>query len=271
MKYRFILLGIFLFCLLNVPAVVHAAPSLQAIQPDQNISQSSHLQEFDKLFAEWNQESYSTVQNPGNALNEKVVYLTFDDGPDPNWTPKVLDLLARHNAKATFFMIGRNVVTEPQTVLQVAQAGQMIGNHSFNHLALSKLSWNDFFLELRDTDQAIRTALSQQPDLLDQVARCMRPPYGEANPNIYNYAYRMNYDVSFWSLDTMDWSGVSAEDILNTVMASVKPNAIILMHDGGKDRSETVQGLALVLHELLLQGYSFQPLCSTDGQVIKYP
>jgi peptidoglycan/xylan/chitin deacetylase (PgdA/CDA1 family) len=269
MKLRYLLPMMIMGSSLLLPGTVRAHRSVQSVEVEEASPLVSRLQQFDQLFAAWTDETY--IIEPGGNANNKVVYLTFDDGPDPQWTPLVLEQLARHHAKATFFVIGRSARSEPQTILSVAEAGQMIGNHGYNHISLADLGWTDFYLELGDTNQAIRDALADKPELLTQVAECMRPPYGEVTPDVYAFAYRMHYDVSFWSLDTMDWSGISAKEILDTVLQGVKPGSIILMHDGPKDRGETAKGLGLVLHELTLRGYSFPSLCTADGQVIAYP
>ena len=243
------------------------------VPPDRNI-----IAEFGRLFAGWSGKEQAvnaggegdpgnSESNPGNSGEEKFVYLTFDDGPDPDWTPLVLDILVRHNAKATFFVVGRSVKTYPEVILQMAQTGQMIANHSYNHVRLSELSWQGFYYELKDTENAVREILAPYPDLEQQIGLCIRPPYGDVNGNVWTYAYRLQYDVSMWSLDTLDWTGLKAEEIVKTVMDKVKPGAIILMHVGGKDRSETVKALGLILHELRIQGYHFPALCTATGQV----
>ncbi len=271
MKRKCFLLFLIICLGLVVPCPISSEVTAQTSDVNHNTPQTDKLSFFTEHFSEWTEEPWLSVLENGQFEDHPVIYLTFDDGPDPKWTPKVLALLDEHHAKATFYMIGINARSEPETVLAVAEAGQMIGNHSYNHKSLSHFGYNDFYLELHDTDTAIRDALDSNPDLLPQVAQCMRPPFGEISPNLYTFASRMLYDVSMWSLDTMDWSGISGEEILDTVLAGVKPNAIILMHDGGKYRSETIRGLALTLHELTLRGYTFEPLCITSGQVIDYP
>jgi len=265
--------GLSLFALLILLAVnlnlVHAAsasmPGIQELVPDGAI-----LSEFDQFVSQWTLKPSKPIQlevvNP-DTQEKKVVYLTFDDGPDPEWTPQVVEMLEKYNAKATFYVIGKSAKSNADTILLMAQAGQNIANHSYNHISLAALSWTDFYLEVKDTELAVREALVDYPDLEKQIVSCVRPPYGETSPNIWTFASRMHYDVSMWSLDTRDWSGVSAETIRETVLANVKPESIILMHDGGKNRAETVRGLGLLLHELIRQGYTFESYCTTDGQV----
>ncbi|MFH1445871.1 MAG: polysaccharide deacetylase family protein [Chloroflexota bacterium] len=274
-----------LICILLLPCsqpmpAVQATPLIEIarsgeVPPDRNTSA-----EFGELFAGWSGKEKAinaggvsegdpgnSESGPGNSVAEKIVYLTFDDGPDPDWTPLVLDILLRHNARATFYVVGRSVKTYPEVILQLAQAGQMIANHSYNHVSLSKLSWQEFYYELKNTENAVREILAPYVDLEQQIGLCIRPPYGDVNGNVWTYAYRLQYDVSMWSLDTLDWKGLKAEEIVETVMDKVKPGAIILMHDGGTDRTETVKALSLILHELTIQGYHFPALCTATGQV----
>jgi len=266
-----------LTCSQPIPAVqatrLMEIASFGEVLPARNI-----VAEFEKLFAGWSGKAQvvnaggegdpsNGESSSGNSGEERFVYLTFDDGPDPDWTLLILDLLVRHNAQATFFVIGRNVKTYPDVTLQTAQAGQMIANHSYNHVSLSELTWQGFYYELKDTEDAVREILAPYPDLDQQIGLCIRPPYGDVNGNVWTYAYRLQYDVSMWSLDTLDWTGLKAGAIVEIVMDKVKPGAIILMHDGGIDRSETVKALGLILHELRIQGYHFPALCTASGQV----
>jgi len=271
----------FLVCLalllLLSPLSAAAEISTRAKKAEVLQSKGTQLQSFGSLLANWS--NGTAVSGPAAIISSpiqgNVVYLTFDDGPDEKWTPLILEQLAKHNAKATFFMIGINASSEPETVLAVAEGGHTIGNHSYNHISLAYIGWSYFNLEITDTNRVIRDALSSRPALLSQVAQCIRPPFGEVSSDVYNFASRLNYDISMWSLDTRDWQGlsygISAEVILDTVLEGLEPGSIILMHDGGKNRSETVGGLGLVLHELIFRGYSFEPLCNADGQVVVYP
>jgi len=246
------------------------SPNARYASPVEEKSQSGRVSEFESLFASWSSSSgYNNAdavrpENPSN--NPNYVYLTFDDGPDPKWTPQIISLLARHNAIATFFVIGRSAVTYPGLILQEAQAGQMIANHGYNHMDLTTLDYGNFFLEVKDTENVVRDALSAYPELSQNVVPCLRPPYGALNDNVWTFAYRLPYDVSLWTLDTNDWTGLDAESILDNVLSNAKPGSVVLMHDGGKDRSETVEALGLILHEMTLSGWEFRPMCTAEGQ-----
>jgi len=262
-------LGLALIGFVQPQPMAQAAPSSRDSVPQ---SGGTQLSEFESYFSVWasvpdtNSLYTDNPSKPGGLENPNYVYLTFDDGPDPKWTPQILTTLARHNAKATFFVIGSSARTYPDVILQQAQAGQMLANHSYRHIKLPPLSYSDFTREVKDTENAVRDALNAFPDLEEQVVLCLRPPYGDVSANVWTYAYRLLYDVSMWSLDTNDWMGIPAENIRDRVLENVKIGSVILMHDGGKERSETVRALGLVLHELTLQGWEFRPLCTSEGQ-----
>ncbi len=213
-------------------------------------------------------ESTYPVETQSPEVNEthKPVYLTFDDGPDPNWTPKVLSLLKRYNAKATFYMLGRNVSSYPELVVELAQAGQSLANHSYNHPSFNSLSYEAIGREVGDTTWVTRNALSNHPELSNQVVTCVRPPYGEANGGVYNALWGLGYNVSMWDLDTMDWQQPAPATILQQVLSQIETHRVILMHDGGQNRQSTIESLALILHELTIQGYRFEPYCTQNGQ-----
>ncbi|HNW94551.1 MAG TPA: polysaccharide deacetylase family protein [Anaerolineaceae bacterium] len=253
---------------LTAPAPVLAAAQAQALPPASQSADPGRTQSFIQLVNNWTapDQPADSAQDLPHANPDLVVYLTFDDGPDPDWTPQILALLQEYHATAVFYEIGRNARTYPQISLEVAEAGQMIGLHGYNHIELSKLGYNDFYLEVIDTRDAIQDALSSRPDLEGQLTPCLRPPYGAVNDAVYSYAYNMNYAISMWHLDTRDWTGISGEEILATVEKELVPYRVVLMHDGGEDRSETVRGLELVLHELTLRGYHFEPYCTATGQ-----
>jgi len=197
----------------------------------------------------------------------KVVYLTFDDGPDPRWTPKIVELLQKYDARGTFFMLGKNAASYPQVIKDMAQTGQTFGNHSYNHAHIANYGYSDFRAEIDDTTEAIERALGDDPELKRLVTPCLRPPYGEVSPSFYNHAASMGLWISFWSLDTEDWKNPDPQEVIQKVIEKVKPGSIILMHDGGEKRETTLKSLALILHELSQQGYSFAPLCTEAGMV----
>ncbi|MDY0124630.1 MAG: polysaccharide deacetylase family protein [Anaerolineaceae bacterium] len=198
-----------------------------------------------------------------------IVYLTFDDGPDPEWTIQILNILERYQAGATFYMVGSNVVSYPEIVSEVASRGQTVAVHGFNHVDLSGVGYGYFYNEIHDTETAIMEALGEDQVLIQQFGRCMRPPYGKRSNLLEINAETMGFEVSMWNIDTKDWLGLSPEEILTHIRASLEPQKVILMHDAGLDRSNTIRALELILHELLMQGYTVLPYCTHEGQAIK--
>ena len=193
---------------------------------------------------------------------EKVVFLTFDDGPDPIWTTQILTLLERYQANATFYMIGFNVVSHPEVVREIARRGQTIGVHGFNHYDLSAAGYSYFYAEVHDTEMAIIAAMEGDQELAKQLGHCMRPPYGRKSPLLTANAEAMGYEVSMWNIDTNDWQQPDPDDMLADILKILEPGKVILMHDGGKEREKTLLGLQLILHELIMQGYRIEPLCN---------
>lgn len=226
-----------------------------------------------EVLPETNEQVLYPTENETPSIPEtlKPVYLTFDDGPDPNWTPQILALLKRYNAKATFYMLGRNAASYPELVIELAQNGQSLANHSYNHPSFNGMSYEGISQEVGNTTWVTKSALVNHPELLNQVVACVRPPYGEADGAVYNALWGLGYSVSMWDLDTMDWQQPEPATILQQVLAQIETHRIILMHDGGQDRQATINALPLILHELITQGYSFEPYCTQNGQAIVNP
>ena len=153
--------------------------------------------------------------------SEKLAALTFDDGPDPTCTPQLLDLLARHGAKATFFMVGARAKAHPDLVARVAAEGHDIGNHSWDHPALSLLSKADFEDQITRT----RTVLAPHGQVL------MRPPYGLQSLRSFLQARRLGYRVVCWNGVGIDWLGDHAATLAQRMLDPLGPGSILLLHD----------------------------------------
>jgi peptidoglycan/xylan/chitin deacetylase (PgdA/CDA1 family) len=196
-----------------------------------------------------------TREAPGPALTPEVsagiVYLTFDDGPTPPYTPQVLSLLDQYGARATFFVLGRNGEKHRDTLQAAHEAGHVLANHTWSHRSLSGISQEAFNEEVQATEELLG----------EWAAPCLRPPYGATDAFTRAYAAELGYEVVLWNLDTLDWSRPGAEAIVSAVTDSVYPTAIVLMHDGGGDREQTVTALESVLSELSSRGYALEPLC----------
>ena len=176
--------------------------------------------------------------------NRKVVALTFDDGPNSTTTNQALDTLSKYGIKATFFVLGKNVSGNEEILKRMKADGHVIGNHSWSHPVLSKLSLDEAKKQITDTEDALTKVLGSSSKL-------MRPPYGAITDDIRN-----SLDLSFimWDVDSLDWKSKNEAAILTEIQREVKNGSIILMHD---IHAETVNALPKVIDYLKGQGYDF--------------
>lgn len=184
---------------------------------------------------------------PANA--EKVVALTFDDGPWENTTEQILDILRQNNIKSTFYFVGKAIQSNPAVAKKVFEEGHAIGNHTWQH-PMENLDTATAAQELGNSARLIYEATGGVRTYL------MRPPGGNLSGELANYAQKQGYMVTMWSVDTHDYY-VSAPLIVDNVLSQVKPGGIVLMHDGGGDRSATVEALPQIISALRSQGYQF--------------
>jgi peptidoglycan-N-acetylglucosamine deacetylase len=194
-----------------------------------------------------------TAAPPAQAATTKYVYLTFDDGPHPTYTPKILDILRSYGVKATFFQIGQNVSRYPNLTLRAHQRGHSVQNHTWSHPDLRYVSWTTFKSQITKTDKYIKAQTGYTP-------RCLRPPYGAVNTQVRNRAASLNKTIRLWSVDPRDWSRPGTTTIVNRVLNNVKSGSVILLHDGGGNRSQTVSALPTILKTLKARGYAFRLL-----------
>ena len=186
-----------------------------------------------------------------------VVYLTFDDGPHPTWTPQVLDILERYDAPATFFVLGQSASRYPEIVERIVEAGHEAENHTFDHIWLDKAPRELFISQVNAADDALHAAAGAR---VDPIA-CLRPPYAAMNEHTRDLAAELGKSIVLWSVDTQDWRRPGADQIAAHVLANARPGAIVLMHDGGGERSQTVEALPTVIEGLTGRGYEFDVLC----------
>ena len=197
----------------------------------------------------------SEPEPPGetNARAVKTAYLTFDDGPDPRWTPQVLAVLRRHHATATFFVIGSVAQARPALLQRIVREGHALGNHTYTHADLTRVSRARFYAEVDRTEAAIRR-ITRRP------TRWLRPPYGAANATTHALAAKRGYRLALWDVDPQDWRRPGVAAIAGTVLEDTGHGEIVLMHDGGGDRSQTVAALERVLAVMSARGYTFRAL-----------
>ena len=182
----------------------------------------------------------------------KVIALTFDDGPHATQTDEILAVLDRYQVKATFFPIGENIELHPEVTKRVCEAGHEIGNHTYTHANVSKLSDEALRKEIEDTAKLLKEQCGVTPVLF-------RPPGGDISDSAVKLVNEMGYRYVLWSwrVDTRDWAAVSVDSVVNTVLNNVKDGNIVLFHDYVVGKSPTAKALEILIPALQEQGYQF--------------
>jgi peptidoglycan/xylan/chitin deacetylase (PgdA/CDA1 family) len=174
--------------------------------------------------------------------------MTFDDGPSATLTPKLLDLLATHHIKATFFVIGENVAEHPEIVARAAREGHEIANHSWSHPNLGKMSDDSVRRQLRQTDDAIKNATGKRPTL-------MRPPYGSITAREKRWIHdEFGYDIILWDVDPYDWKRPGPAVVRARILKETRPGSIVLSHD---IHPGTIEAMPSTFDELEAKGFKF--------------
>ncbi|MDR7318122.1 polysaccharide deacetylase family protein [Brevibacillus nitrificans] len=182
---------------------------------------------------------------------KKVVALTFDDGPDAKYTPKILEVLHQNNIRATFFVLGSQVDKHPRVMQWIYKAGHEIGNHGYHHLDLNKLTEHEVYEDIKHGERSILRTTGI-------LAQYYRPPGGVMTHDVMNAVQSSGYDIIHWSVDPRDWSlARTASVIAKSVKSNVSPGDIILFHDGGLNQRQTVAALQELITDLRSQGYRF--------------
>lgn len=184
-----------------------------------------------------------------------TIFLTFDDGPAGSYTDEILEVLADNDAKATFFQLGENAAADPARSQAVLEAGHALGNHTWSHPDLTQLT-------RAEVDEEISSAQTLLEGYGAEV-NCFRPPYGATNSAVNTAIAEAGLNRQMWNVDTRDWSRPGTDAIVE-VLLSATPGDVVLMHDGGGNRTQTVEALAIALPQLAEQGYDFgiTPKCS---------
>lgn len=191
----------------------------------------------------------------GLARGTKQLALTYDDGPNDPHTLHLLDILAKHELRATFFLIGRYVGQRADIVRQVVQAGHVVGNHTFTHPFLALKSAADIRKELTDCRATIQGAIGEHSSLF-------RPPFGNRRPAVLRIARELGLEPIMWNVTGYDWNAPPAAAIEKKVSSQIQGGNVILLHDGGHkqmgaDRSQTVLATDNLIKRYKSQGYDF--------------
>ncbi len=177
----------------------------------------------------------------GDPNRSKQIALTFDDGPNDPHTLRLLDVLSRHNVKATFFLIGKYVRQRPDIALEIAQRGHVIGNHTFTHPLLIFASAKDMRDEIKQCRDALHDAVGEHSNLF-------RPPWGGRRPGTFRIVRELGLEPVMWNITGYDWNAHCAEFIQQKVAPKIRGGDVVLLHDGGykvfgADRSGTVEAV----------------------------
>ncbi|MFH9084889.1 MULTISPECIES: polysaccharide deacetylase family protein [unclassified Streptomyces] len=174
--------------------------------------------------------------------------LTFDDGPNPAYTPHILDTLAKHDVRAMFFVCGECVVQNRELLARMADEGHVVGNHTWTHPLLTELNRREIRSEMESTSDAIEDAYGERP-------QWFRAPYGAWNRAAFQLGAEMGMEPMAWTVDTTDWMVPGTRTIIDQVENGAAPGVVVLSHDAGGDRSQTVRAIREWLPYLIDSGY----------------
>ncbi|MEH7377647.1 polysaccharide deacetylase family protein [Neobacillus drentensis] len=216
-------------------------------------------------------ETYTKLPKPSEVVRygkpkRKEVVLTFDDGPDPTYTPQILDILDKNHIKGSFFIIGENALKHPELVNKMYKEGHEIGNHTFTHPDVASITPFQTRMELNANQRLFQEITGHSMTLF-------RPPYvANAEPSTKSElepilrAQDMGYTMVGELIDSDDWQRLSSDEIVNKVLDQLPEGNVILMHDAGGDRSNTVEALPTIIKELKQRGYTFTTIADLTGK-----
>jgi len=204
-----------------------------------------------------------------HTTSEKVVALTFDDGPSVEWTPLILDELKIAGVKATFFMLGEHVQRYPEIARRVVAEGHEIENHSYGHHVLIYYKTEELIKEIKDTEKAIK-------DVTGRTTQYFRPPKAWLSSAEKKTINEMGYKIILWTLNSKDWVTFHDKQIVSYITRHIQPGDILLFHDSGGaltaeggDRKQTVRTIPRLVRKLKEKGYRFvtvEELLEIEGQ-----
>ncbi len=194
--------------------------------------------------------------------SEKVVALTFDDGPSEPYTQQILSVLNKNNVKGTFYVLGGNAKEYPKIVKQIMNEGHELGNHSMYHDKMKNRSVEKIYNDISSVDAILRN-LGYQKEIT------FRAPFGITSDNLHAALVKLNKRMVLFTFLPQDWTNISSKQIHDNVMKELKPGLIITLHDGGKRRDNTVKATQMLIDSLKQQGYrmvTVSELLSLKGQ-----
>ena len=237
-----------LFCSVGlVAAQLRAEPPIAARTPEKNNR---------NILAE-SRITFNAVHVDG-----PYIAMTFDDGPSATLTPKLLDILAAHQIKATFFVIGENVAEHPEIVARAAREGHEIGNHSWSHPNFGKMSDDGVRSQVQRTDDAIKSATGSRPTLL-------RPPYGSITAREKRWIHdQFGYQIILWDVDPYDWKRPGPSVVRNRILKETRPGSIVLSHD---IHPGTIEAMPSTFDALQAKGFKFVTVSELIRMAVPQP
>ncbi|QSO55050.1 polysaccharide deacetylase family protein [Alicyclobacillus curvatus] len=197
---------------------------------------------------------YPTEVILSGPTDRKQVALTFDDGPDTLWTPLILSILDSYDVKAEFNCVGERIQQNPSMLDRIFQGGHDVENHSWNHPNFTKIPLSEARWQIEQTNSLIQQIMGVRP-------RFFRPPYGAINAEVIQMVVSLEMKILYWTVDSLDWSGLTRSQVISNVLGHAGPGSIILMHfAGGRGGSleDTVQALPYIIQTLHREGYTFK-------------
>lgn len=188
------------------------------------------------------------LELPPDASTASAMALTFDDGPDPRYTPAILDTLARYDVRAMFFVCGEMATDNRDLLRRMADEGHVIGNHTWTHPLIPRLSRPDLASEIGRTSEVVQQAVGEAP-------LWFRAPYGAWNRAAFEIGAELGMEPLAWTVDSLDWTEPGTTAIVSRVLKGAAPGVIVLNHDAGGDRSQSVTAVSTYLPQLLARGY----------------
>jgi peptidoglycan/xylan/chitin deacetylase (PgdA/CDA1 family) len=205
----------------------------------------------------------ASAEDSKGEVNVHRVALTFDDGPSPIYTPRILNVLKKNNVKATFFVLGKCVKLFPDVLRRIYADGHLIGNHTYHHKRLTTISPKEIEKEVRDTEKLIKEVICENnPNCDFEPPKFMRPPYGAKNAKVKEVVKSMGYKLVLWNTGSDDCYIVNHKlgfhKIVETIFSQKRRyKEIVLMHDSGGNRTYDVQALSYIIQEYKKRNYEF--------------
>ncbi|MFD9356898.1 polysaccharide deacetylase family protein [Streptomyces sp. NPDC060031] len=188
------------------------------------------------------------LELPATTASASDMVLTFDDGPDPRYTPGILDTLARYGVRAMFFVCGEMADENRDLLRRMTAEGHVIGNHTWTHPLIPKLSRPALASEIGRTSEVVQQSVGEAP-------QWFRAPYGAWNRAAFEIGAELGMEPLAWTVDSLDWTEPGTTAIVSRILKGAAPGVVVLSHDAGGNRSQSVQALSSYLPQLLARGY----------------